>query len=234
MLLVGERRGTFVTNVAIEGVSRQPASVPINVDMPLSDDELDLLEERGLDVQHALGVIHAVGVAPGMIPTPQWLPLAFGNVPPDQTTIGLVLRLYNEVLGMLSKGREVMIPEAADEDACIAFASGYVAAAALDPAWVGHTARWTFAAPLAFLAERHDLVPAGFLAEVPNHQEAREVVLRDLGKLVYSAYQSFAKDRLAIAHAAHARATAARVGRNEPCPCGSGKKYKRCCLERTA
>jgi len=21
-----------------------------------------------------------------------------------------------------------------------------------------------------------------------------------------------------------------RVGRNEPCPCGSGKKFKRCCL----
>ena len=20
-----------------------------------------------------------------------------------------------------------------------------------------------------------------------------------------------------------------RIGRNEPCPCGSGKKYKRCC-----
>ncbi|MEN8150382.1 MAG: SEC-C metal-binding domain-containing protein [Planctomycetota bacterium] len=27
---------------------------------------------------------------------------------------------------------------------------------------------------------------------------------------------------------------APRVGRNEPCPCGSGKKYKRCCLDRTA
>jgi len=24
----------------------------------------------------------------------------------------------------------------------------------------------------------------------------------------------------------------AKVGRNEPCPCGSGKKYKKCCLER--
>ncbi len=22
------------------------------------------------------------------------------------------------------------------------------------------------------------------------------------------------------------------VGRNEPCPCGSGKKYKKCCLDR--
>lgn len=24
-----------------------------------------------------------------------------------------------------------------------------------------------------------------------------------------------------------------KIGRNEPCPCGSGKKYKRCCLERS-
>jgi SEC-C motif-containing protein len=23
---------------------------------------------------------------------------------------------------------------------------------------------------------------------------------------------------------------APKVGRNEPCPCGSGKKYKKCCL----
>ena len=22
-----------------------------------------------------------------------------------------------------------------------------------------------------------------------------------------------------------------KIGRNDPCPCGSGKKYKRCCLE---
>jgi uncharacterized protein YecA (UPF0149 family) len=22
-----------------------------------------------------------------------------------------------------------------------------------------------------------------------------------------------------------------KVGRNEPCPCGSGKKYKKCCLQ---
>ncbi|MGH8239592.1 MAG: SEC-C metal-binding domain-containing protein, partial [Steroidobacteraceae bacterium] len=26
----------------------------------------------------------------------------------------------------------------------------------------------------------------------------------------------------------------AKVGRNEPCPCGSGKKYKRCCAENDA
>lgn len=26
----------------------------------------------------------------------------------------------------------------------------------------------------------------------------------------------------------------AKIGRNEPCPCGSGKKYKRCCLLQTS
>ena len=24
----------------------------------------------------------------------------------------------------------------------------------------------------------------------------------------------------------------AKIGRNDPCPCGSGKKYKHCCLNR--
>ena len=28
------------------------------------------------------------------------------------------------------------------------------------------------------------------------------------------------------------RAPAAAIGRNDPCPCGSGKKYKKCCLGR--
>lgn len=23
-----------------------------------------------------------------------------------------------------------------------------------------------------------------------------------------------------------------KIGRNDPCPCGSGKKYKKCCLEQ--
>ena len=33
---------------------------------------------------------------------------------------------------------------------------------------------------------------------------------------------------------ATARVGARKVGRNDPCPCGSGKKFKRCCLQRTA
>jgi SEC-C motif-containing protein len=28
------------------------------------------------------------------------------------------------------------------------------------------------------------------------------------------------------------KTTVARLGRNEPCRCGSGRKYKQCCLEK--
>ena len=28
------------------------------------------------------------------------------------------------------------------------------------------------------------------------------------------------------------QASAVKIGRNDPCPCGSGKKYKKCCMPR--
>jgi uncharacterized protein YecA (UPF0149 family) len=30
-----------------------------------------------------------------------------------------------------------------------------------------------------------------------------------------------------------ARRSVTKVGRNDPCPCGSGKKHKKCCGQRT-
>jgi uncharacterized protein len=33
-----------------------------------------------------------------------------------------------------------------------------------------------------------------------------------------------------IVRAADAKTFVRQAGRNDPCPCGSGKKYKRCCL----
>jgi hypothetical protein len=43
----------------------------------------------------------------------------------------------------------------------------------------------------------------------------------------------------AVARAGGGRAEARlpsgeKVGRNDPCPCGSGKKYKKCCLLKSA
>jgi uncharacterized protein YecA (UPF0149 family) len=41
-----------------------------------------------------------------------------------------------------------------------------------------------------------------------------------------------AEDSIAIGAASEktpAAAASQKVGRNDPCPCGSGKKYKKCC-----
>jgi uncharacterized protein YecA (UPF0149 family) len=32
-----------------------------------------------------------------------------------------------------------------------------------------------------------------------------------------------------IVRSADAKSSVRQAGRNDPCPCGSGKKYKRCC-----
>lgn len=42
----------------------------------------------------------------------------------------------------------------------------------------------------------------------------------------------FWKERRGRAKAGSGQAKSAKVGRNDPCPCGSGRKYKRCCSAR--
>lgn len=45
-----------------------------------------------------------------------------------------------------------------------------------------------------------------------------------------TAIDEYKKDRIAMLRAEHSFNSADSVSRNALCPCGSGKKYKRCCL----
>ncbi len=61
----------------------------------------------------------------------------------------------------------------------------------------------------------------------PEAREAETPEARDLMAAVREAFQT----KLSSALDKHlAPASAPKVGRNDPCPCGSGKKYKKCCL----
>lgn len=74
-------------------------------------------------------------------------------------------------------------------------------------------------------------------------QEMIEHIQEDIVRLMFhvsivSQSQSQAEDHLQQAHASHGDEEAATrqpivnketIGRNDPCPCGSGKKYKKCC-----
>lgn len=70
----------------------------------------------------------------------------------------------------------------------------------------------------------------------PLTAEKTNAMLTDIFAGAARAYRYFKEDRMVYAQAAADRAPQQpyeradpKVGRNDPCPCGSGKKYKRCC-----
>ena len=67
----------------------------------------------------------------------------------------------------------------------------------------------------------------------PMDAEQREKLITGMAAGLINIYRYFAPHRRLAARGAHAgstyRRTTEKVGRNDPCPCGSGKKFKRCC-----
>jgi uncharacterized protein len=66
----------------------------------------------------------------------------------------------------------------------------------------------------------------------PISPEQRNDVIAHMAAGLLGAYQYFRSQREAYAGTGfrrEPRGNTAKVGRNDLCPCGSGKKYKRCC-----
>lgn len=215
---------------------------PSPISTRLSEDEYedlaDVLDEHSpLDIEAVLGLLNAVAAAPGMVPPSTWIPVV---LPEGMGSLGkteaeglllCLMRLYNEVVGTLSDGA-AMYPEADDVEACESFAKGYLVGAQLDAGWVDDDDRWTFASWAAYLAGRRDHVTPRHLKEFDkNPDEARAMLRREIGAQLRAAYETFRDRARAASLEAKGRGSspATKVGRNEPCPCGSGKKFKRCC-----
>ncbi|MDA1195603.1 MAG: SEC-C metal-binding domain-containing protein [Planctomycetota bacterium] len=102
-----------------------------------------------------------------------------------------------------------------------------------DPADVeGHAvshALFDHVAPLALPAGAHDGVPSLVAAFLADLQEVGRMADGRLLAAQVRASASAYRDR-AAGRTPQERRVAPKVGRNDPCPCGSGQKYKRCCL----
>jgi uncharacterized protein len=183
-------------------------------------------------------LLHAVVVAPGLVPPSAWFPvlvpegLGECDAANARDFVGLVMRQYNDVADALGQGMAIM-PEPDDEEGCEAFAAGFIGGAEIDPEWIEDADRWTFAAPFAYLAGRLDLVskPTGADIESNLAPDPMPILRREMAATVAAANETFKEHRLASLPTRPIK-KGTRVGRNEPCPCGSGKKYKRCCVDR--
>jgi hypothetical protein len=61
-----------------------------------------------------------------------------------------------------------------------------------------------------------------FKEKIIHYDEWQKIVETDDFKNMQDSYQIISKNPAPVIHAP-------KVGRNDPCPCGSGEKYKRCC-----
>ena len=91
--------------------------------------------------------------------------------------------------------------------------------------------------PIMALAYEHHPDPEMRPYKEPVSIERREKLIVGVAASVPAIYRYFAAERKLEAHKLSSvrtfRRDTPKVGRNEPCPCGSGKKFKHCCANLT-
>ena len=191
------------------------------------------------------GFLTGIAIGPELVMPSEWLPAiwggdepAFESIEQAQTVIGTIMGRYNEILRALSNDPEAYAPlfwEGPDGEVIAAdWAEGFVDAIRLRPkAWrpllEDREALVTLMPILALCGDAEGGSPleldmeedADLLAQAP-----------DLIPACVAGIDGFWKERRGRPMAGSGRAKSAKVGRNDPCPCGSGRKYKRCCGAR--
>jgi len=219
-------------------------------DSPLSTTELDRLEqllvsdvfhEEAMPLDMLQGLICAVASAPDLIPPSSWLSVALGDNPAYETAeqaqeiLDLVMRFYNQTVLELGAGVGITLyvfPEDDGEDDIAIWCEGYLEGVVLSEVdWEEHgdpevVEELLFPFMLLSGRMRQAVEEAG--DPVPSLDEERRMkreAYATFGDSVIAMYSYWLDKR--ISHAP-IRRDGPKVGRNDPCPCGSGKKYKSC------
>lgn len=207
-------------------------------------------DEGILDISTLDGFLTAIVSAPVTIMPSQWLPAVWGDFEPVWDGIGdyqefmsLVMRHLNSIVlaltyepewfePMFMENTRVNPPVLIVDEWCEGYMRGVELARA---EWnAGGEAIATLLAPIrAFSSEPNWLGHA--LDDSAEADALRDAITPNIRAI--HAYW-LARRRPGAAAGAPALGIpgtvvrdAPRVGRNDPCPCGSGKKYKKCCLQ---
>lgn len=222
---------------------------------PLADDEIEALDQFFLRVapDEAMtfdmvdGFLHALAIGPLTVMPSVWLPKIWGSdngMMPEidyseymQEMLGLLMRHYNAIISGFKASPAEMIPywcfrefEGHEFIEAEGWASGFVEGVALSAsAWkplldIPEGRAWY--RPIRLLGEM-ELDPEDFALSSTPHQ--RHALAIQIPQSVLAMYAHW----LPIRHANYEREVAHRlapkVGRNDACTCGSGKKFKKCC-----
>lgn len=211
------------------------------------DEELLALGEETMLLEELDGFIAGLLVCPELIKPGDWLPIVWNRDRADQQPVfedldhvnrvlGLVMEHYNDVARTLMENPDRYSPLFAidkrnDDVLWELWIEGFEKAVALRPAaWKafldadGDTvAAMSGMLMLAAIARRDEEVKDHDTASAtaPDRIADWVVNLNEWRLANYQPMQSI--------DPRGGSASRKKVGRNDPCPCGSGKKYKKCC-----
>jgi uncharacterized protein len=210
----------------------------------LSQQELSRLEEwlaspifkgKATGLDKLQGFLCAVISAPDTIPPSQWMSEVFkrepgpGSTEPAQEFITLMMRFYNgvaETLGgnqpieFILKPRSVTDPRPDYQTWC----EGYILG------WGLSSEEWLSPGnePLKKLTYPILLLSDAFKEEAERRGK-KYLPDDEYSKLQQECADTLPKVVAGIYHYWHSKRPASKVGRNEACTCGSGRKFKQCC-----
>ena len=232
-----------------------------DISEPLDDDELALLDEfllermddetgdriaaaggdEGiLDVSELDGFLTAIVSGPNSIMPSTWLPAVWGAESPQwesrkefEAIFQMLIRHQNSIVATLMHAPDEFEPMFGEREVdgktyliCDEWCAGYMRGIALDAdAWKQDEpdiAELLRPIRLWGTEEGWELVDAMSEAGQTLEQHAIAPSVRAL-----HAYWLARRAQMA----APIRRSTPKVGRNDPCPCGSGKKFKQCCLQ---
>jgi uncharacterized protein len=160
----------------------------------------------------------------------------FGSLDEANEILGLMMRHWNEIASTLFKD-EVYVPLLLQDENGVAYgndwARGFMRGMHMrHDGWaelMDDEEHGGCLIPMIMLYHEHDSDPE--MRPEPISPEQREDVIAHMAAGLMGAYQYFRGQREAdlSIDTPEPRNKVPKVGRNEPCPCGSGKKYKKCC-----
>ena len=215
-------------------------------------DRLDHLLLRMTDETMILsqldGYLTGVIVCPEAIPAAEWLPKVWGpqydldgplflDSGEAKEIAGLIMAHFNALAAQLENPGHVILPvfdyderPGIEDTLWETWMLGFREALQLRPeAWVSafHTQDMGLAAAMATLTTLHSIDSRK--CELPREEQDRLTLLAPT--LIPLSVTALNKWRLKNRQGTIVAAAKphSKLGRNDPCPCGSGKKFKKCC-----
>jgi len=229
----------------------------MTLELPLNDEELDELDaflgsdgvsEEAMDISTLDGFLAAIALNPEFILPSQWLPWVWDMEEGAETPMfetaeqanrisGLLLRHYNSVQESISEGHFAPLMYTLQQEDGSEFydaegwSMGFMLGVELfKDIWlpvIEEPSEWL--APVILLGTEAgwDELEAG-----EDQMDKIRAAYEAIPDMVAALFQHFLPQREAAAQervTATLRRAGDKIGRNDPCPCGSGKKFKKCC-----